>query len=235
MDIGLEAHSEDRYHIKCKHHECPRPNGRGDVFIHVHGLATVRPEVQDAMRVLLAELYASGAPRDTCPMSKHGPVQLHPMPMTEGPQTYLEPCLEPGIQFHTPLDLATIRGIVLAMDAGNQDAESRKEARGAEFVDDPEGIAAAIVQDVDGEAVSYSVMRGPATAQEGEAHSINTIIVGVQQADLPPATSESAPWAIGDSQSASAATKSYYENQKAHYMMHDYMMAFPPSSIRGNL
>ena len=139
------------------------------------------------MRVLLAELYASDAPGDTFPMSEDGQVRLHPMPVTEGPRTYLEPCLEPGIHFHTLPDLAAIRGIILAMDAGNPDAESRKEARGAEFIDDPKGMAAAIVQDVNGEAVSYSVMRGPATAQEGEAHSINTIIVGVQLADLPPA------------------------------------------------
>ena len=57
------------------------------------------------------------------------------------------------------------------MDAGNPDAESRKEARGEEFINDPKGMAAAIVQGVGGEAVSCSVMRGPATAQEGEAHS----------------------------------------------------------------
>ena len=105
------------------------------------------------------------------------------------------------------------------MDAGNPDAESRKEARGEEFINDPKGMAAAIVQDVGGEAVSYSVMRGPATAQEGEAHSINTMIVGVQLADLPLATLERAAWTVGDSQSASAATKSYYEDPKAHCMM----------------
>ena len=131
------------------------------------------------------------------------------MPVPEGPRTYLEPCLEPGIHFHTAPDLATVRGYICAMDAGNPDAESQGEARGEESIDDPEGMGAAIVQDVDGQAVSYSVMRGPATAEEGEAHSINAAVTSVQQSDLPPATVECAPWAIKDSQSASAATKAY--------------------------
>ena len=43
VDIGVKAQSADKYHIKCKHHKCPGPNGRGDVFIHVHGLTEVRP------------------------------------------------------------------------------------------------------------------------------------------------------------------------------------------------
>ena len=67
------------------------------------------------MRVLLAELYASDAPGDTCPMSVAGQVRLHSMPVKEGPRTYLEPRLEPGIHFHTLPDLATIRGYILAM------------------------------------------------------------------------------------------------------------------------
>ena len=131
------------------------------------------------MRVLLAELYASDAPGDTCPEPGAGPVQLHPMPAPGGPRTYLEPCLEPGIHFHTPPDLATVRGYDFAMDAGHPSAESRAEARGVETVNDPEGMAAAIVQDVGGRAISHSVMRGPATAQEGEAHSINAVVTPV--------------------------------------------------------
>ena len=105
------------------------------------------------------------------------------------------------------------------MDAGNPSTESRAEARGEESIDDPEGMPPAIVPHVGGRAISYSVMRGPATAQEGEAHSINAVVTSVQQSDLPPATIECAPWGIGDSQSASAATKAYYENQKANRTM----------------
>ena len=119
-------------------------------YMHVHGQAAVRPEVQDAMRVLLAELYASDAPGDTCPDAEDGQVRLHPMPVLMGPRTYLEPRLEPGLHFHRLPDLATIRGYILAMEAGTPGAESRKEAREAEFVDDLAGMAAAIVQDVGG-------------------------------------------------------------------------------------
>ena len=145
VDIRLDAHSADKYHVVCKHHKCPRPTGRDDIFIHVHGLAKVRPEVQDAMEVLLAELYANDAPADMCPVSGARPVQLRPMPVSEGPRTYLEPCLEPGIHFHTAPDLATVRGYICAMDVGNPDAKSRGQARGEEVVDDPEGMAAANV------------------------------------------------------------------------------------------
>ena len=67
VDIGRAAQSTDKYQIKCKHHEYPGPNGAMDIYVHVHGRAEVRPEVQDAMRVLLAELYASDAPGDPCP------------------------------------------------------------------------------------------------------------------------------------------------------------------------
>ena len=74
--------------------------------------------------------------------------RYNPMPAPEGPRTYLKPCLERGIHFHTPPDLATVHGYVFAMDAGNPSAESRGEARGGESIDDPEGMAAAIVQDV---------------------------------------------------------------------------------------
>ena len=139
MDIGLKAQSTDKYNITCKQHKCPGPMGRGDIFVHVHGLAKVRPEVQDAMAVLLAELYTSDAPADKCPLSGEGPVRLHPMPVMEGPLSV------PGIHFHTPPDLATVRGFLCAMDAGHPDAENRKKARGAEFIDDPEVMAAAIV------------------------------------------------------------------------------------------
>ena len=134
VDIGQAAQSTDRYHTKCKHHECPGPYGATDTFIHVHGPAEVRPEVQDTMRVLLAELYASDAPEDPCPCAEDGIVRLHSMPVREGLRTYLDPKLEPGIHFHALPDLATIRGYMLAMDAGTPGAESMKAARKVEFV-----------------------------------------------------------------------------------------------------
>ena len=115
VDIGPKAQSADKYHITCKHHKCPGPTGPGDIFVHVRGLAKVRSEVQDAMRVLLAELYASDARGDKCPMAGDGPARIRPMPAEEGPQTYLEPCLEPGIHFHDPPDLATVQCFICAM------------------------------------------------------------------------------------------------------------------------
>ena len=186
VDIGRAALSAYRYHIKCKHHECPGPYGATDAFVHVHGQAEVPPEVQDAMRVLLAELYASDAPDDLRPCAEDELVRLHPMPAREGPRTYLDPKLKPGIHVHVLLHLATVRGYILAMDAGTPGEESMKAARQVEFVDEPAGMSAAIAQVVAGLAIVHTVMRGPGTAQEGESHSINLVVQSVHEADLPP-------------------------------------------------
>ena len=55
----------------------------------------------------------------------------------------------------------------MAWDAGNPGANDRKEARKVEAVDDPRGMAAAIVQEVDGAVIARTVVRRPATSQEG--------------------------------------------------------------------
>ena len=136
------------------------------------------------MRVLLAELYASDAPGDPCPCAEDGLVRLHPMPAREGPRTYLDPKLEPGIHFHVFADLATIRGYLLPMDSGTPSAESMKAARRVEFVDEPAGMTAAVAQVVGGEAIAHTVMFGLGTAQEGECHAINSVVQSAKKADL---------------------------------------------------
>ena len=201
-------------------------------FIHAHGGAEVRPEVQDAMRVLLAELYASDTPDfdtpgDPCPYAEDGLVRLHPMPVREGRKTYLDPKLEPGIHFHTLPDLATIRGYIFAMDAGTPGAESMKAAKKVEFVDEPAGMCAAVVQVAGGVAIAHTVMRGPGTAQEGESRSINSVVQTVQEADLPPVDLEHAAWGGGDCQAAGSATKSYTESRTAHCMMTGHLFPNP--------
>ena len=107
------------------------------------------------------------------------------MPVREGPRTYLDPRLEPGIHFHTLPDLATIRGYILAMDAGTRGAESMKASWKVEFVDEPAGMSAAIVQVAGGVVIAHTLMRPPGTAQEGESHSMNSMVQAVQEADLP--------------------------------------------------
>ena len=100
VDIPQAAQKRDKYQVKCKHHDCLGPHGLTDTHIHVHGRAKARPEVQDAMRELLAELYASNQPGNRCPDSADGSVWLHPMPIEMGPRTFLQPRLEPGVHFH---------------------------------------------------------------------------------------------------------------------------------------
>ena len=158
MDIPKAAQMNDKYQAKCKHHECPGPHGLTDTCIHVHWQAQVRPEVQDAMRALLAEVYASNRPEDRCPEVDDGPVRPYDMPVEEGPRTYLEPRLEPGVHFHRLPDLAPIRGYIMAWDAGNPSTDDCKEAIEVEELNDPRGMAAAIVQEVDGAVIEYTVV-----------------------------------------------------------------------------
>ena len=96
------------------------------------------------------------------------------MPVEKGPPTYPEPRLEPGVHFHHLPDLATIRGYMMAWDAGNPSADVRKEAREVEELNNPRGMAAAIVEEVNGAVIGYTVVRGPATSQEGEAVSMSS-------------------------------------------------------------
>ena len=124
VNIPRAAQVRDEYQVKCKHHDCQGPRGLTDIYVHVHGRAKVRPEVQDAMQELLADLYASKRPGDRCPESDDGPVRLHAMPVQMGPRSSLEPRLEPGrlepgLHFHQLADLVPIRGFITAWDAGN--------------------------------------------------------------------------------------------------------------------
>ena len=220
VTILSSAQRRDKYQVKCKHHACPGPRNLTDTYVHVHGRDKVRPEVQDAMRELLAELYASKRPGDRCPNSGDGPVRLHAMPVEMGPRTILKPNLTPGVHFHHVTALVSILGILLGWDAGNPSMAERQEAREEDDIEDPEGMAAAIVQEAGGEVVSRTILRGPATAQEGEALSMNVAIRSVQEATgLPPASDTTAVWGIADSQSAAVATEAYAEDPKAKDMM----------------
>ena len=53
------AISRQAVQVKCKHHECPGPTWVRPVYIHLHGTGSIRQEVQDAMAVLLQELFLS--------------------------------------------------------------------------------------------------------------------------------------------------------------------------------
>ena len=150
VTILSSAQRRDKYQVKCKHHACPGPRGLTDTYVHVHGRDKVRPEVQDAMRELLAELYASKRPGDRCPDSGDGPVRLHAMPVDMGPRTFLKPNLTPGVHFHHVTALVTVLGILLGWDAGNPSVAERQEAREEDDIEDPEGMAAAIIQEAGG-------------------------------------------------------------------------------------
>ena len=67
------------------------------------------------------------------------------MPVEMGPRTFPEPRQEPGVYFHPLPNVVTIRGFITAWDAGNLSVEERVEAREVDKVDDPPGMAAAII------------------------------------------------------------------------------------------
>ena len=97
------------------------------------------------MRELLAELYASKRPGDRCPDSDGGPVRLRAMPVDMGPRTFLEPKLDPGVHFRHVTEMVTVRGVLLGWDAGHPSVAERQEAREEDDIEDPEGMAAAII------------------------------------------------------------------------------------------
>ena len=72
------------------------------------------------------------------------------MPVDMGPRTFLEPRLDPGVHFHQVADMVTIRGLLVALDAGHPSEAERQEAREEEDIEDPEGMAAAIIQEAGG-------------------------------------------------------------------------------------
>ena len=53
------AISRQAVQVKCKHHECPGPTWVRPVYIHLHGTGSIPQEVQDAMPLLMQELFLS--------------------------------------------------------------------------------------------------------------------------------------------------------------------------------
>ena len=133
--------------------DCHRPARGGQVQIScgVRGVQVLRAPVQGAP-VLLAPHVGKVASRAT-----RGPEDAPPgtlrRPGATDPPHVLAPKTEPGIWFHDLPALATLRGTVVAVDAGTT----------------PAGMAMAGVAERGHEAYQAQVASGVGTSQEGEA------------------------------------------------------------------
>ena len=84
--------------------------------------------------------------------------------------TVLQPVTTPGLHFHHVPHLATIKGIIIGMNADTPRPKERAEAKGVEHVgNEGLGMSANGTQSGPGGVITRCVIRAPATAQEGEA------------------------------------------------------------------
>ena len=94
-----------KYMIRCKHHDCPGPPNKGTLYLAVLPGGRIRHEVQEALGVFLDENFP-------------GDCEYTPPPVQTHPPNILYPNTELGVHFHTLPGLATIRGKIVAVDAG---------------------------------------------------------------------------------------------------------------------
>ena len=127
-------------------------------------------------------------------------MDLHEATLPLLPATVIQPVTTPGIHFHRVLHLATIVGIIVGTDAGTPRPCDRAEARGVDHIgDECLGISANGTQSGPGGTITRSVIRAPATGQEGEAMTLvmYTVAGGIHKGKV--------VWVVANSQSSADA------------------------------
>ena len=92
------------------------------------------------------------------------------MPVDMGPRTFLEPNLDPGVHFHRVTEMVTVQGVLLGWDAGIPSVAERQEAREEDDIEDPEGMAAAIIQEAGGNFPHSTAGSGDGPGRGGPLH-----------------------------------------------------------------
>ena len=89
--------------------------------------------------------------------------------------TIIQPVTTPGLHFHHVPHLATIKGPIVSMDAGTPRPQKRAEAGGVDHTgNEGPGMSANGTPSAPEGTITRSVVRAPATAQEGEAFPLIT-------------------------------------------------------------
>ena len=111
MALKVPAIKRSKHPFRCKDHKCPGPAALRPVYIHLHGTSAIRPEIQQALSVLLQELFLPASEGSYASTFSNEAVDLREATPPLLPPTILQPVTTPGVHFHRALHLATILGV----------------------------------------------------------------------------------------------------------------------------
>ena len=177
--IAPAAVARFQYPAECMAHKCPGHPHKGPLYYSLDTVGTVPAELHQALRTHLREHHG-----DMALLAPHG--------RATSPPRVLAPETRPGVWFHDLPALATLRGSVVAVDAGATQA----------------GMAmAGVVQSGRGE-YQAQVASGVGTSPEGEAMALLSYARRL-------ATQKAVYWLVPDSEAAVGALRRYQEG--GHY------------------
>ena len=160
---------------ECVAHKCPGHPGKGPLYYSLDTVGTVPAELHQALRTHLREHHG-----DLALLAPHG--------RAADPPNVLVPKAQPGIWFHDLPALATLRGTVVAVDAGT--------TRG--------GMAMAGVAQNGPANYQAQVASAVGTSQEGEAMILLSYVRRLAQ-------QPGVYWLVPDSEAAVGALRTYHE------------------------
>ena len=173
--IAPAAVARFQYPAECMAHKCPGHPHKGPLYYSLDTVGTVPAELHQALRTHLREHHG-----DMALLAPHG--------RATDPPRVLAPETRPGVWFHDLPALATLRGSVVAVDAGATQA----------------GMAmAGVVQSGPGE-YQAQVASGVGTSQEGGAMALLSYARRL-------ATQQGVYWLVPDSEAAVGALRTYQE------------------------
>ena len=134
--LKLPAVKRSKYPFRCKDHECHGLATLKPVSIHLHRTPAIRPEIQQAISVLLQEIFLPAFEGSYATFFSNEALDHHEATLPLLPATVLQPITTPGVHFDRVPHLATIEGIVVGTDAGTRRPRDRAEARCVEYIGD---------------------------------------------------------------------------------------------------
>ena len=171
--IAPAAVARFQYPAECMAHKCPGHPHKGPLYYSLDTVGAVPAELHQAVRTHLREHHG-----DMALLAPHG--------RATSPPQVLAPETRPGVWFHDLPALATLRGNVVAVDAGTTQA----------------GMAMAGVVQSGPEAYQAQVASGVGTSQEGEAMALLSYARRL-------ATQPGVYWLVPDSEAAVGALRTY--------------------------
>ena len=166
------------------------------------------------MSVLLQELFLPAFKGSYDTSFSNEALELRVAAMPRLAAMVIQPITTPGLHFHHVPHLATIEGIIIGTDAGTLRPKERAEARGADHIgNEGPAMSANGTQSGPEGTITRSVIRDPATAQEGEAFTLITYTVAAGR------LKGKVVWLVADSLSSVEALQSYHRSPKTHGMM----------------